>query len=231
MAKVHKIDLLQKPTKSKSILEDPIVCLSVDSEHWIFHIDGKMGLWGYLQCIIMFNLDLMGTPREQPISTRGQSHFAWHFDSLCFLAAFLFLTASRKKAFWTPTEDGPHMRNYKGHLWMCAERAKIPHQLCLPSPGTQPKSSSNRNKALWLLHTTILYHCNTRVTIFKPQKRFYWNSVSFQDFKKDYKIRTVTFKHVQLQIYLCPFTMPAEDCCCSNVCPLGLTMLHLQVAW
>lgn len=34
MAKVHKIDLLQKPTKSKSILEDPIVCLSVDSE-WV----------------------------------------------------------------------------------------------------------------------------------------------------------------------------------------------------
>ena len=47
MAKVHKIDLLQKPTKSKSILEDPIVCLSVDSEQRIFHIDGEMGPWGY----------------------------------------------------------------------------------------------------------------------------------------------------------------------------------------
>lgn len=31
MAKVQKIDLLQKPIKSKSILEDPIVRLSVDS--------------------------------------------------------------------------------------------------------------------------------------------------------------------------------------------------------
>lgn len=93
MAKVHKIDLLQKPTNSKSILEDPIVCLSVDSEHRIFHIDREMGLWGYLQCIIMFNLGLMGNPREQTISRRGRSHFAWHFDSLCFLALFLFLTA------------------------------------------------------------------------------------------------------------------------------------------
>ncbi len=76
MAKVHKIDLLQKPTKSKSILEDPIVCLSVESEHQIFHIDGEMGLSGYLQCIIMFNLGLMGTPCEQTISRRGQSRFA-----------------------------------------------------------------------------------------------------------------------------------------------------------
>lgn len=91
MAKVHKIDLLQKTTKSKSILEDPIVCLSVDNEHQIFHRDGKMSLWGYLQCIIMFNLGLMVTPREQAISRRGQSHLAWHFDSLCFLSPFLFL--------------------------------------------------------------------------------------------------------------------------------------------
>lgn len=73
-AKLHKIDLLQKPTKSKSILEHPIVCLSVDSEYQIFHIDGKMGMWGYLQCIIMVNLGLMGTSCEQTISRRGQSH-------------------------------------------------------------------------------------------------------------------------------------------------------------
>lgn len=76
MAKVHKIDLLQKPTKSKSILEDPILCLSVDSVHQIFHIDGKMGLWRYLQCIIMFNLGLMGTPLARTVSRSGQSHFA-----------------------------------------------------------------------------------------------------------------------------------------------------------
>lgn len=43
MAKVHKIDLLQKATKSKSILEDPVVCLSVDNEHRVFHRDGRMG--------------------------------------------------------------------------------------------------------------------------------------------------------------------------------------------
>lgn len=45
MAKVHKIDLLQKPTKSKSILEDPIVCVSVGSEHTVFHTDGEMAPW------------------------------------------------------------------------------------------------------------------------------------------------------------------------------------------
>ena len=34
--KAHKIDLLQKTTKSISILENPIVCLSVDGKHHIF---------------------------------------------------------------------------------------------------------------------------------------------------------------------------------------------------
>ena len=152
MAKVHKIDLLQKPTKSKSILEDPIVCLSVDSEQRIFHIDGEMGLWGYLQCIIMFNLGLMGTPCEQTISRRGQSHFARHFDSSCFLAAFIFLTASAEiEAFWTPTEGhGPHMRNYKGHLWMCAKGAKIPHQLFSPSPGTPTTVLSQHKCSIYM---------------------------------------------------------------------------------
>lgn len=29
---IYRIDLLQKPTKRKSILEDPTACLSVDSE-------------------------------------------------------------------------------------------------------------------------------------------------------------------------------------------------------
>lgn len=94
--KCIKIDLLQTPTKSKSILKDPMVCLSVDSEQRISHIDGKMCPHSYLQCIIMFNLGLMSAPCEQTISRRGQSHFPWHFDFLCFLGPFFFFTASAK---------------------------------------------------------------------------------------------------------------------------------------
>ena len=128
MAKVHKIDLLQTPTKSKSILEDPMVCLSVDSEQRIFHIDGEMGPCSYLQCIIMFNLGLMSTPCEQTISRRGHSHFPWHFDFLWFLGLFISFTASTKiDGFWTFTAGyGALIPNYKGHLQICAQRAMIP---------------------------------------------------------------------------------------------------------
>ena len=146
MAKVEKIDLLQKPTKSKSILEDSMVCVRESSQR-AHSLSQRWwnGSVGYLQCIIMFNLGLMGTPCEQAISRRGQSHLAWHFDSLCFCTAFLFFTASRKRK--DKSILNTHRESWTTHAItqdICGWALKEPRYwiMCLPSPGKYIYSST-----------------------------------------------------------------------------------------
>lgn len=80
--KCIKLTSYRIPPRANHFFEDPIVCLSVESEPWIFHWDGEMAQWGYFRGAIMFNQGLMRTPREHTICRKGPSHSAWHLGFL-----------------------------------------------------------------------------------------------------------------------------------------------------